>query len=179
MKTILAIPFVSFMMLGGGAAQEHHGHSTKAKPVTVDIKNADGKLAGKATFSPATPHGVKLDLDITNLPPGAHTFHIHQKPECDASEEFETAGLQYDPTGEMYGNEHHAKGSGHSAGDPRMTVNVDANGKGRLDVVFPGLTMGDEDHSVFAKGGTAMVFHAAAGAKGPTRIACAVIVRPR
>ena len=79
----------------------------------------------------------------------------------------------------MHANEHHAAHSGPSAGDPRTTVNVGADGKGQLNVVFPKLTMDDDDHSIFAKGGTAMIFHAAPGASGPTRIACAVIVRPK
>src|SRR6476469_5035874 len=70
------------------------------KSVTVDIKNAENQIVGKAVFSPAPAHGVKLDLNITHMPPGKHLFHIHQKPDCDQSEEFNTAGLQYDPTGE-------------------------------------------------------------------------------
>ena len=39
-----------------------------AKPVTVDIKNAQGQSVGTATLTPA-PKGVKINLDIKNLPP--------------------------------------------------------------------------------------------------------------
>ena len=163
--------FLALLIVGVALAGE--------KSVTIDIKNLDGQSVGKSVLTPAQPKGVKLDLTITNLPPGDHAFHIHQKPICDASEEFDTAGLQYDPTGEMYGNADHKAHSGHSAGDPRSTVTVTADGTGHTTVVFPALTLGDDDHSVLANGGTAIMFHAAAGAKGPTRIACGVILRPK
>src|SRR5512140_798742 len=132
-----------------------------AKTVRVDIRNADGKSAGTATFSAAEPRGVKLELDITNMPPGMHVFHIHQKPVCDASQEFNTAGLQYDPTGELYGNAEHHAHSGPAAGNPGSGVEVASDGTGRSTVVLPNLTLGDDAQSLFAKGGTAIVFHAA------------------
>jgi Cu-Zn family superoxide dismutase len=170
MRKILALAFVCLTILVRGA---------EVKSVTVNIKNAEGKTVGQAVLSPAQPHGVKLDLTITNLPPGKHVFHIHQLPDCDASEEFNSAGLQYDPTGEMYGNEHHAAHSGPSAGDPGMAVDVDSTGKGRLSTVFHRLSMGADDRSLFNKKGTAIIFHAAPGAQGPTRIACGVILPPK
>lgn len=160
-------------LIGIAAAQE----AKPAPGVVIDIKNAAGKTVGKGVFSPAEPRGIRLDLEITNLPPGDHAFHIHQKPVCDPSEEFDTAGLQFDPTGEMYGNAEHKAHSGHSAGDPQSTVKVGADGTGHASVVFPALTLGTDDHSVLANGGTAIMFHAAPGAKGPTRIACGVIKR--
>jgi superoxide dismutase, Cu-Zn family len=149
--------------------------SEAKKGYKIEIKDLKGQVVGTGVLSTASPKGVQLDLTITNLPPGNHAFHIHQKPLCEASEEFDTAGLQYDPTGEMYGNATHAAHSGHSAGDPRMTVDVGADGSGRSSVVFPALTMGNDDHSVFYNNGTSIMFHAAANAKGPTRIACGVI----
>ena len=172
MRTGLALLCPCLLMVGVVVkAQE--------KSVTIEIKNLDGQSVGKGVLSPAQPKGVKLDLTITNLPAGDHAFHIHQKPICDASEEFDTAGLQYDPTGEMYGNADHKAHSGHSAGDPRSTVTVGADGTGHATVLFPALTLGSDDHSVLANGGTAIMFHAAAGAKGPTRIACGIIFKPK
>ncbi len=55
------------------------------KTAAADIKDASGQSIGKAVFSTAQPHGVKLDLEITHLPTGKHAFHIHQVPDCDAS----------------------------------------------------------------------------------------------
>lgn len=178
MRVALGILCSGFLLLGAARAQEK---DTRQSPQTVaiDIKNAQGQIVGKAAFSRTDPRGIKLDLDIKNLPPGDHAFHIHQKPICDASEEFDTAGLQYDPTGEMYGNADHKAHSGPSAGDPRTTIKIGADGTGHATVIFPALTLGNDSQSVFANGGTAIMFHAAAGASGPTRIACGVIVRPK
>jgi Cu-Zn family superoxide dismutase len=158
---------LSFMLVNAAMAQK----------AVIDIKNTEGQTVGRGVLTPAEPKGVKLDLTITSLPPGDHAFHIHQKPVCDAGEEFVTAGLQYDPTGEMYGNAEHQAHSGHAAGDPQTTVKVAADGTGHMTIVFPALTLGNDDHSVFANGGTAIMFHAAPGAAGPTRIACGVIKR--
>jgi len=44
-----------------------------AKPVTVDIKNVQGQSVGTATLTPAAK-GVKINLDIKNLPPGEHSI---------------------------------------------------------------------------------------------------------
>jgi Cu-Zn family superoxide dismutase len=161
------------LFLAGVALGQDSG--ARDKPHGIEIKNLQGQVIGKGTISAASPKGVKLDLRFTNLPPGSHIFHIHQKPVCDASEEFDTAGLQYDPTGEMYGSATHSGHGGHSAGDPRMSVDAAADGTGQATVTFPALTLGSDDHSVFYNGGTAIVFHAATGAKGPTRIACGII----
>ena len=165
---------LSIALLACAIAAAQSGSNT-AKTAAAEIKDASGKTVGKAEFSAAQPHGVKLDLNITNLPPGKHAFHIHQLPDCDASEEFNTAGLQYDPTGEMYGNDHHAAHSGPAAGDPGTSVDVDSTGKGHLTTVFHKLTMDPGETSLFNKTGTAILIHAAPGAQGPTRIACGVI----
>src|SRR5207245_7744453 len=131
-----------FMMMSAAAQEKNLRQTTQT--VVVEIKNLQGQVVGKGILSAAEPRGVKLDLDIKNLPPGNHAFHIHQKPVCDASQEFTTAGLQYDPTGEMYGNADHKAHSGPSAGDPRTTLNVGAEGTGHATAGFPALTLGND-----------------------------------
>lgn len=151
--------------------------SKPAAPVKIAIHDLQGKTVGTAAFTEAPGGGVKLDLSIAGLPPGTHIFHIHQKPVCDAKEEFNTAGLQFDPTGEMYGNAEHHTRTGPSAGDPHTGVDVAPDGTGHLSIVFPKLTLGDDERSIVSGGGRAIVFHAAPGADGPTRVACGIITR--
>lgn len=150
-----------------------------AAPVTVLIKNGEGKTVGNGVFSPVKDGGIKLDLKMEGFSPGKHSFHIHQKPICDAKEEFDTAGLRFDPTHEFYGDASHHAHTGPSAGDPGEIIEIDANGSGHGSYVFPKLTLGEDDHSIVRGDGTAIVFHSSDNTTGPTRIACGVISRAK
>jgi Cu-Zn family superoxide dismutase len=141
-----------------------------AKPVIVDIKNAKGQSVGTATLAEA-PHGVKIMLDIKNLPPGEHSLHIHQFAKCEAPD-FKSAGPHF--------GMHLGHGSAPAGDIPDFSLIVSADHTAHTSVVAPFVTMGDDDHSVFSNGGTALVIHevAAAGAAAPPRIACGVISKP-
>jgi Cu-Zn family superoxide dismutase len=145
---------------------------SQSKSVTVEIRNAEGHNIGTAALSPA-PHGVKIKLDIKDLPPGQHSIHIHQIAKCDPPD-FKTAGPHF---GSAHADHEHMP-----AGDiPDFSLIVAADGTAHVSVVAPNVTMGSEDNSVFSNGGTAIVIHAvtdtsAAGA--PARIACGVIAKP-
>jgi Cu-Zn family superoxide dismutase len=142
-----------------------------AKPFTVDIKNVQGQSVGTATLTPAAK-GVKISLDIKNLPPGEHSLHIHQVPKCDPPD-FKSAGPHF--------------GGGHAhegmpAGDiPDFALIVAADGTAHASTIAPNVTLGTDANSVFSNGGTAIVIHAVAGGTGsgaPPRIACGVITKP-
>lgn len=149
------------------------------QPLTITLHNGDGKDVGTATFTQTT-EGLKLELSMHDFQPGKHGFHIHEKPICDGKEDFDTAGLRFDPTHEFYGDEHnHHKRTGPSAGDPGELIEIGPDGKGHGAYVFPKINMGSDDHSVLRGDGTAIVFHSADNQDGPTRIACGVIQRPR
>ncbi len=142
------------------------------KPVTVDIKNAQGQSVGTAVLTPA-PKGVKITIDIKNLPPGEHSIHIHQVAKCDPPD-FKSAGPHFDAMGHAH--------EGMPAGDiPDFSLLVSADGTAHASTIAPNVTLGTDDHSVFSNGGTALVIHAVAGGTGngaPPRIACGVITKP-
>jgi superoxide dismutase, Cu-Zn family len=143
---------------------------SKGKTVTVDFKNAQGQSVGTAVLS-AAPKGVKIKLDVKNLPPGEHSIHIHESAKCEAPD-FKSAGAHFG------GHDH----SGMPAGDiPDFALIVGADGTAHTTTVAPNVTLGTDEHSVFSNGGTSIVIHAVAGGTGtgaPPRIACGVITKP-
>lgn len=164
---------LGFLLLGFTAlAQDAHGQ-TAAKPVTVDIKNAQGQSIGTAVLTPAAK-GIKIKLDIKNLPPGEHSIHIHQLAKCDPPD-FKSAGPHFDPS---MGHAHDTA----PAGDiPDFALIVGPDGTAHASTVAPNVTLGSDDHSVFSNGGTSIVIHAVAGGTGtgaPPRIACGIISKP-
>jgi superoxide dismutase, Cu-Zn family len=166
--------FVCLLFLSLGVAAAPGAHSNAAsKPVTVDIKNGEGQSVGTAVLSEA-PHGVRIKLDITSLPPGEHSMHIHQVAKCEGPD-FKTAGPHF-------GGGHADHGAGLPAGDiPDFSLIVAADGTAHATVVAPNVTLGSDDHSVFSNGGTAIVIHAVsagASSSAPPRIACGVITKP-
>ena len=150
---------------------------------TVELKDAQGKSVGTATLwskaGKKSGSGVFMKLDFHGLPPGEHALHFHSKAQCDAPD-FKSAGPHFNPDGKKHGLENP---EGHHAGDMKnFTVNADGGAKFKL--MNPDVTLGDDSHSLFSNGGTALVIHAKpddmksdpAGNAGD-RIACGVITK--
>ena len=149
---------------------------TTAKATLI---NPQGQKVGQATLA-QTPQGVKIVLQVENLPPGVHAYHIHAKGVC-TTPGFESAAGHFNPFGKQHGLKNPA---GPHAGDlPNITVGPD--GKANFEVVANLVTLQEgQKNSLFQPGGTSLVIHAGpddyvsdpAGNAGP-RIACGVITR--
>lgn len=177
MRTMASAAFLLLLSVAAVFAQEDQKRAA-SKPVTVNIINAQGHSVGTAALSEWT-QGVKIKLDIKNLPPGAHLMHIHQFAKCEPPD-FKSAGPHFNPTGASHGE--HAP-TGLPAGDiPNFVLTVAADGTAHTSVIAPSVTFGTENTSVFSNGGTSLVIHAVAvevSAAAPPRIACAVIAKPQ
>jgi superoxide dismutase, Cu-Zn family len=146
--------------------------------VKVELKDLQGAPVGTATLSPADGGGVSIALDVRNLPPGEHAFHVHQMARCEPP--FASAGPHFNPDGKKHGLENPA---GSHAGD-MSNFTVGADGTATVTVTNKQVTLGAGANSVFAGGGTSLVIHAKpddmktdpAGNAGD-RIACGVIAK--
>ncbi len=146
--------------------------------VKVDLSDGQGKNVGTAELSPAA-QGVNIRLNLMNLTPGDHAIHVHTVAKCEGPA-FTTAGPHLNPDMKHHGLQNP---DGPHAGDmPNFTVSAD--GTAKAAVVAPGITMGDDSHSVFSNGGTALVIHANAddmksdpAGNAGARVACGTIVK--
>lgn len=149
-----------------------------AKKAKADLLNAKGAPVGTAVFTERRG-GVQLDLKVSNLTPGLHGLHIHAVGRCQAPD-FASAGPHFNPEGKQHGWDNPM---GHHLGD-LQNLDVGPDGKAHVQVMVPGVTLGEGPNSLFHQGGTALVIHAKpddgktdpAGNAGP-RIACGVIIR--
>lgn len=173
MKTIACV--LCFGVLAAGSSVVQARGPAASKPVTVEIKDAQGQNVGTAMLTEAS-QGVKIKLDVKGLPPGEHSLHIHQNAKCEPPD-FKSAGPHFN------GASGHGDHAGLPAGDiPDFSLIVAADGTGHVTVVAPNVSMGSDEHSVFSNGGTAIVIHAVAGGSSsaaPPRIACGVISKPQ
>ena len=172
MKTFARV--VCAVAIASGVAGAQARGAAASKPLTVEIKDAQGQNVGTAVFTEA-PHGVKIKLDVKGLPAGEHSLHIHQNAKCEAPD-FKSAGPHFNPEGHKHGL---ARQGGHAGDLGNFTVA--ANGKAKVNVVMSAVTLGSGANSLFKDGGTALVVHEKAddmktdpaGAAG-SRLACGV-----
>jgi Cu-Zn family superoxide dismutase len=144
----------------------------------VDLRDTNGRIVGSGVFL-QQDDGVRVLLDVKNLPPGIKAVHIHEVGRCEAPS-FASAGGHFNPTNAQHGFDNPR---GPHAGDlPNITV--DADGQGHLEYTDPLVNLRTGPASLLESRGTALVLHEKeddnrtnpAGDSG-ARIACGVVTR--
>ena len=145
-----------------------------AERAMAKLKNPKGEGVGEVTLM-ETPHGTLLHAKFSNLPAGAHAFHVHAVGKCEPP--FKSAGGHYNPGGRKHGI--HTSEGLHVGDMPN--IHVPASGALEIEVLNTLLKL---DSDLFDADGAAIVLHAGpddyksdpAGAAGG-RIACGVIAK--
>ena len=174
------IPALLALALAAVACSRSPG-AQSASPAPIakgTFHNAEGQRIGVATFtdSGGTP---RLEVSVSQLPPGMHGFHIHAVGVC-TPPDFKSAGGHLNPTDKHHGR---LNPEGPHLGDlPNLTIG--ANGSADTSFAVPKALLGSGEGSLFQAEGTALVIHAdpddyrtdPSGNSGD-RIACAVVER--
>jgi superoxide dismutase, Cu-Zn family len=146
MTPIPVLTAVSLLVLTATA-----GWSESARAVLQGTSPAT-PVAGTVTLED-TPQGLKIQVEITKAPAGAHAFHIHEFGLCD--DQGKAAGSHYNPKGHPHGNTLKDGIAKSHAGD-FGTLTVDAGGKASLQAVVPSLQLSGGDYPV---AGRAFILH--------------------
>lgn len=148
---------------------------------TARMAGADGSDNGNVTFNQTKSGMLHIIVEMTNLAPGSHGLHVHEKGACDAAGGFESAGGHY-----AGGKEHGINSeNGPHAGD-LPNVHVGENGVLKVELFTDRLSLGEGGaNPLMDADGSAVVLHAepddyasAPAGRAGNRVACGVIEQP-
>lgn len=170
-KRFFALVFVGAMVVGTAARAE----APEARAVLRDAKGAE---LGSASFSQVAG-GVRIVMQVHGLAPGTHAMHLHSTCKCEGPE-FTSAGPHFNPDAKKHGLKNPL---GPHAGDlPNIQVGQD--GKVTVDVVAPGVNLGEGTHSLLSGEGTSLIIHAKAddevtdpAGNAGARVVCGAIMK--
>ena len=178
MKYLIYLVFVALALTASSAAAlngEPQARQPHADRSATFVDNA-GTEVGTAKLT-ETPNGVLLRVELHDLPPGWHAFHVHEHGKCEKPD-FKSAGGHFGPRGSKHGME---VPQGPHAGD-MPNIFVAADGKAKFEVMLAKLGLRGDSNALSDKDGSALVVHGKeddyrsqpSGAAG-ARIACAEI----
>jgi Cu-Zn family superoxide dismutase len=175
MRPLHVLALAALVALPGAAA----ANPATAPTAEVHLQNAANESVGKVLLRD-TPHGVLMEIDLSNLPPGEHAFHIHEHGQCKPP--FETAGAHLNPTSRNHGFE--ATTGAHAGDLPNVVVSEAGTYKGEMLARDVRLTEPAGKGLLDADGSSLVVHEKAddhktdpAGNSGG-RIACGIVARP-
>lgn len=149
-------------------------HSRPAATATLEPTSAASTAHGTVRLQETGDGNVEVTVDLTNVPPGVHGFHIHDKGACGNGGN--DAGGHFNPNSMIHGA---PDAVSHHAGD---FGNVTADDKGEVHTRFTtaAVTLGTASNSAI---GHAVILHANPDdlTTQPTgnaggRIACGVVM---
>ncbi|MEO5969157.1 MAG: superoxide dismutase family protein [Bdellovibrionia bacterium] len=129
--------------------------TASAAPTSFEttLHDAEGKDVGNVKLT-QLEQGVKIDLQVRNLPPGQHAFHVHEVGKC-TGPDFKSAGDHFSPSERKHG--FNTAGGPHAGDMPNLIVKSD--GTVSLEIINSNITLSKGANSLFKPGGTALVIH--------------------
>ena len=166
-RNLLISALVAGAIAHGAQAVEH-------MDATAIMFDAEGNSLGMVSFREGE-NGVLITAELEGLPPGWHSFHLHETGSC--LPDFSAAGGHFAPLGNEHGL---LNAAGPHAGDmPNLHVAEDGRGMAEYFTDRVTLVPGAQTNLLDADGGAVVIhanpdsYGAEAGSGG--RLACGVI----